>query len=97
MEKPRKGPPALHLSHPDIAKRLKRASGHLSKVIEMIESRRPCVELAQQLAAVESAVASAKETLICDHIEHCLDATAEAKGEKLRAQIEEFKAIARFL
>lgn len=56
--------PHLHASHTDIAKRLKRAEGHLRKVIEMIESGRACLDIAQQLQAVESAITGAKRTLI---------------------------------
>lgn len=61
-----------HASHPAIATRLKRAEGHLRRVIGMIEERRPCVDLATQLHAVERAVAEAKRALIHDHIDHCL-------------------------
>ena len=55
-------PPGLnlqrqHASHRDIVKRLKRAHGHLASVIAMIEAGRSCVDLAQQLHAVESAIA----------------------------------------
>ena len=42
--------------HSAIARRLKRANGHLEGIIEMIEQGRPCAEIAQQLQAVESAV-----------------------------------------
>ena len=38
----------------------------------MFEEGRPCLDLAQQLHAVESAVGNAKRELIHDHIEHCL-------------------------
>lgn len=61
-----------HASHPAIAIRLKRAEGHLRRVIGMIEEGRPCVDLATQLHAVERAVAEAKRALIHDHIDHCL-------------------------
>jgi DNA-binding FrmR family transcriptional regulator len=61
-----------HASHPAIATRLKRAEGHLRRVIGMIEEGRPCVDLATQLHAVERAVAEAKRALIHDHIDHCL-------------------------
>lgn len=61
-----------HESHPDIAKRLKRAEGHIRSIITMIEEGRPCLDLAQQLHAVEKAVGNAKRELIHDHIEHCL-------------------------
>ena len=61
-----------HTSHHAISNRLKRTLGHLKSVLEMIEAGRPCVDLAQQLHAVEQAVANAKRELIHDHIDHCL-------------------------
>ena len=64
--------PHIHTSHPAIAKRLKRAEGHLRRVIAMIEEGRPCLDLATQLHAVERAVAEAKRALIHDHIDHCV-------------------------
>jgi DNA-binding FrmR family transcriptional regulator len=64
----------LHASHPAIAARLKRAEGHLRRVIAMIEEGRPCVDLATQLHAVERAVAEAKRALIHDHIDNCMTA-----------------------
>ena len=85
----------LHRSHPDIVKRLRRAEGHLRSTIAMIEEGRPCADLAQQLHAVESAVAGAKRELIHDHVEHCLDDTAEA-GD-VRAALREFRVLAKYL
>ena len=64
--------PHVHTSHPAIVTRLKRAEGHLRRVIGMIEEGRPCVDLATQLHAVERAVAEAKRALIHDHIDHCV-------------------------
>ena len=61
-----------HASHGDIVKRLRRADGHLRSVIEMIEQGRACLDIAQQLQAVEMAIVQAKKTLIHDHIDHCL-------------------------
>ncbi len=67
--------PHIHASHPAIAARLKRAEGHLRRVVEMIGEGRPCVDLATQLHAVKRAVAEAKRALIHDHIDHCLTST----------------------
>ncbi len=61
-----------HLTHPDIANRLKRADGHLRSIIEMLQTGRPCAEIALQIKAVESAITAAKRILIHDHIDHCL-------------------------
>ncbi len=41
---------------PEIGTRLKRAQGHLAAVIDMLEAGRPCMDLAQQLHAVEKAI-----------------------------------------
>jgi uncharacterized protein len=64
--------PHTHASHPAIVIRLKRAEGHLRRVIGMIEEGQPCVDLATQLHAVERALAEAKRALIHDHIDHCV-------------------------
>ena len=86
-----------HESHPNILRRLKQAHGHLATVITMIESERSCVDLAQQLHAVENAVHSAKRTLIHDHMEHCLgDAAGKGKAPG-NAALSEFKALAKYL
>lgn len=84
-----------HSSHPRISARLKRANGHLSSVIAMIAEGRPCPEIAQQLQAVEKAVANAKRALIFDHIDHCLD--AENSGASESHPTAGFKDIARYL
>ncbi len=59
-----------HASHPALIARLKRADGHLRAVIAMLEAGKPCVDVAQQLQAVEKAVTNAKRVLIHDHIDH---------------------------
>ncbi len=86
-----------HHSHPDIIKRLKRAEGHLRSLISMIEAGKPCLELAQQLHAVENAIANAKRELIHDHIDHCLDETVKGDGKAARAALTEFKALSKYL
>jgi len=87
----------LHKSHPAISKRLKRAQGHLASIIGMIEQKRPCLEIAQQLQAVEKAVLQAKRTLIEDHLDHCLEVTVGPLPRERRKSIEEFKEIAKYL
>jgi DNA-binding FrmR family transcriptional regulator len=82
----------VHNSHPAIINRLKRAQGHLAAIIEMISAERSCIELAQQLQAVESAINSAKKTLIHEHITDCL-----AHGDDPSKVVDEFRAIAKFL
>lgn len=85
-----------HTSHPAIVKRLKKVIGHLSTVVEMIEAERACMDLAQQLHAVEHAVAAAKKALIHDHMEHCLDAP-EGDLQGARATLDELKILTKYL
>lgn len=86
----------LHQSHPDLIKRLKRADGHLQNVIEMMVSGRDCAEVAQQLHAVERAIAAAKKLMIHDHLDHCLAEVATTKGD-IETAIANFKDITKYL
>lgn len=86
-----------HETHPEIVKRLKRAEGHLKSVIAMIESGRPCLDIAQQLHAVEKAITNAKRTLIQDHLDHCLEDAVGSIGREQRQTIDEFKTITKYL
>ncbi len=86
-----------HLSHPNIVKRLKRAEGHLRSVIDMIESNRSGLDLAQQLHAVEKAIGQAKKTMIQDHLDHCLEETVGSLERDQRRSIDEFKEITKYL
>jgi DNA-binding FrmR family transcriptional regulator len=87
----------VHASHPQIVKRLKRAGGHLNSVITMIESGKPCLDVAQQLHAVEKAITQAKKALIHDHLDHCLDDAVGTLDDDSRATIDQFRDIARYL
>lgn len=90
-------PHVVHESHPLIVNRLKRAQGHLRKTIGMIEAGRSCLDLAQQLHAIEKAVAAAKKTLIHDHIDHCLAHASDSDPAEARQAVAEFKAITKYL
>jgi DNA-binding FrmR family transcriptional regulator len=88
---------SAHASHPEIVKRLKRAEGHLRSIVAMLEEGRECLDVAQQLQAVESAITNAKKTLVHDHIDHCLEHMATRPGASPRETIREFKAITKYL
>lgn len=87
-------PKHQHQSHPDIVKRLRRVEGQIRSIAAMIEDGRSCVDVAQQLAAATSALSGAKDHFIRDHIDHCL---VSAAGNTGRTQLNELKAITKFL
>ncbi len=85
---------AKHASHPKIIQRLKRVDGHLRSVVTMLEQGRSCLDLSQQLHAVEKAVGNAKRELIHDHIEHCLEVGAGSDG---KSNLKELKQLTKYL
>ena len=89
----------IHASHPEIVKRLKRAAGHLDRVVHMIEDHRTCLEIAQQLQAVVNALKNAKTEFVQDHSENCLAEALEksTSKDKRLASIKEFKEITKYL
>jgi DNA-binding FrmR family transcriptional regulator len=97
MKKPDDSNGHRHASHPAVINRLKRAHGHLAKVVDMIEGGEPCLAIAQQLQAVESAIANAKTTLVEDHLDHCIDAAVGPLSAAKRNELGEIKKIARYL
>ena len=86
----------LHTVHPNVVNRLKRAHGHLQNVIAMIEAERTCVDIAQQLHAVERAISAAKKLVIHDHLDHCLEEMAGMDTASVRTSIAEFKDITKY-
>ena len=89
--------PHFHQTHLALVQRLRRAEGHLRNVIEMIEQRRDCLDLAQQLHAVERAISAAKKTLIHDHIDNCLEHAVGSTPSASRVAMKEFREIAKYL
>lgn len=86
-----------HSTHPAIIKRLRRALGHLERVIAMMEEERTCLDIAQQLLAVERAVNQAKRALIQDHLDNCLAHVVGPLQSDQQEAMTEFKEITRYL
>lgn len=85
-------------SFPAIRRRLQRAHGHLARTIAMLEAEQPCLEVAQQLEAVENAIENAKKALIKDHLQHCLqEQVGERQSKQVKALMTEFEAVAKYL
>ncbi|HWX62769.1 metal-sensing transcriptional repressor [Bradyrhizobium sp.] len=83
--------------HAAIARRLRRANGHLQTIIEMIEQGRPCTQVAQQLQAVEGAIENAKKALVHDCISQSLERSLGGSGPKAQSALRDFRLIAKYL
>lgn len=86
-----------HQSHGPVVNRLKRANGHLQRIIAMIEDGRDCPEVAQQMHAVIRALENAKTVFIHDHVDHCLEQAVGPASREQRATISQFKEITKYL
>jgi DNA-binding FrmR family transcriptional regulator len=86
-----------HIAHPEVLKRLKRAQGHLKSIVTMLEEERGCLDIAQQLQAVEKAISNAKKALVHDHIDHCLEESVRKGSRGADQAIREFREITKYL
>jgi len=70
-----------HEETKNVLNRISRVIGHLESVKRMIEEGRDCSDVLIQLAAVRSAINSAGQVLLKDHMEHCMQEALQT-GDK---------------
>ncbi|BBI69653.1 hypothetical protein PKHYL_38440 [Psychrobacter sp. KH172YL61] len=63
----------------------------------MLVDGRTCLDVAQQLQAVENAIHQAKKVLIQDHLDHCLEDLLGSVDKEQKDSLDEFKEITRYL
>ncbi len=67
-----------------VSKLVKMARGQSEAVLEMIESDRYCMEIANQLAAAESLLHKARQEVLRAHLEGCVREALECGDESER-------------
>jgi DNA-binding FrmR family transcriptional regulator len=86
-----------HATDKHLLNRLRRANGHLTTIIGMIEANRDGMEIAQQMQAVIGALENAKGVLIRDHIEHHLEEIVGPLPAETREKLAKLSDLAKFL
>lgn len=86
-----------HAHNVELMNRLKRAHGHLAKIIAMVENNHDGLETAQQLQAVVSALDKAKTVLVADHIEHHLEDVVGPLSREAREKLGRLTDLAKYL
>ena len=86
-----------HASNPDLINRLRRANGHLAGIIKMVEEGEDGLKIAQQMAAVVSALDKAKTLIVTDHIEHHLEELIGPLPGALRTDLAKLGELAKYL
>lgn len=78
----------LELANKASLTRLKGAMGHLNSVVQMVEDKRDCAEVLQQLSAVISALGAARVSLLQGHINSCLKSSLKPGNENLAKELD---------
>lgn len=86
-----------HADNLDLINRLKRANGHLSTIVKMVEEDRDALDVAQQLQAVISALEKAKILLVTDHIEHHIEDVVGPLSKESRDKLGRLADLAKYL
>lgn len=66
---------------------LKKAQTHINKVLKMIEEDQYCIDVLQQILAVNGLIKSASEKILNDHLNHCFAEGMTTKDEKRREEL----------
>ena len=86
-----------HAASPDLLNRLKRAQGHLAKIIDMVSEGKDGLAIAQQMQAVVSALDKTKTLIVTDHIEHHLEDLIGPLPSAVRAELAKLGEFAKYL
>jgi CsoR family transcriptional regulator, copper-sensing transcriptional repressor len=79
----------VHHVDPNLVKRLRRATGHLESVTKMVEDKRSCTEVLQQLSAVIAALNGSRVLLLKTHFNNCLKPVLPAQHAGLVDELEQ--------
>ena len=65
----------------------KKAQGQLAKVLEMLENNEYCMDVIQQIKAVEGLLASLSANIMESHLNTCAGKALTSKNKKDREQV----------
>ena len=86
-----------HQADPESRRGLTQARGHIDSILSMLTADRSCIDLAQQLQAVESTVRKVKRALVEDHMQHCIADVASSGSMSPDEALRQFKALTKYL
>lgn len=83
-----------HPTHEKELPRLNKIAGQIGGIQKMIEEKRYCVDILQQLSSVNSAIRSLQANILESHLSGCVQASFALKNEKdIEDKIAEIKDI----
>lgn len=73
-------------SHTDNLVALKRVEGQIRGVQKMIEERKYCIDILNQIYAVKGAISRVEEKILEKHLQHCVTDAVKGTSEKEKQQ-----------
>jgi len=71
----------------DTLKRLRRVEGQVRGIARMVEEERYCIDILQQISAVQAALDKVALVLVEDHARHCVFEGGSENREEKRAEL----------
>jgi CsoR family transcriptional regulator, copper-sensing transcriptional repressor len=80
----------------DCMKRLSRIEGQVRGIASMIDGGRYCIDVINQIAAIQSALRKVEEVILQNHVNHCIEnAIATGNAEDQRTKVAELITVLR--
>lgn len=73
----------------EMLSRLSRIEGQVRGVAKMVEAQRPCIEVLQQLASVQSAMKGVTKTVLRNYLERCATAAIRSGDDTVYDELME--------
>ncbi len=73
-------------SHEDNLVALRRIEGQVRGVQKMIENRKYCIDVLNQIYAIRGALARVEEKILKKHFQHCVTRAVKGSSEKEKEQ-----------
>lgn len=82
-----------HGTQQEVVRRLRSAEGHIRGIMRMVEAERSCIEVIQQVQAVQGSLKQAQMLLLQQHLELCLCSLDKQDPDRVQYLREELAAL----
>ncbi|MEJ2123772.1 MAG: metal-sensitive transcriptional regulator [Alphaproteobacteria bacterium] len=80
----------------DCLKRLSRIEGQVRGIAAMVDNGRYCIDIINQIAAIQSALRKVEEVILQNHVNSCIEnAIASGNAEDQRTKVAELISVLR--
>lgn len=73
--------------------KLKRIRGQIDGVIKMVENDKYCLDISNQIIAVNSALKSVNRDIISNHLKSCVSDSLKSDNKEFSSKIEEIETL----